>query len=84
MIRHHSLYPQQTTPLTFFEWASAYAANAFALVVCHDGPRRNDHLDYIVAEDPHCAFAVAVEAVPDGLTGPRVVVESDGFAVEIK
>lgn len=72
-----------TSALAFLDWASTVESSSFGLVIDHGSNRRNDHLDYILMEDPQARFVVGLTALPSQLDAERIRIDSDGFDAKL-
>jgi hypothetical protein len=69
-----------TSSFDFLTHAHTSRLSDLAVIVDHGRGRRDDHLQYVMFEDPGLAFCVHASAIPSDLP-PAVVVHSDGFRV---
>jgi hypothetical protein len=69
-----------TSSFDFLQYAHGANLRDVALVVDHGRARRNDHLQYVMFEDPGIAFCVHLSEAPSDLPS-TVSVDSDGFRV---
>jgi len=81
VVHLHEPAADGTGVLRFLAWATARELAGFGLLVDHGTNRRNDHLDYILVEDPGAAFVIAATGLPTIFDRPWLGIESDGFAV---
>jgi len=82
VIWHQEAGPTGTGALSFLEWAGTQNPFGFGLIVDHGESRRNDHLDYILTEDPEAVFVASATALPAAFDTPGLTLESDGFELQ--
>lgn len=80
VVRHQAAGERGMSTLPFLAWAQKEGVTSFGLLVDHGTARRNDHLDYILLEDPQAAFVVSVTNLPARLDAEPLRIDSDGFS----
>lgn len=78
VVSHHDA-PRGTTSFAFLQFIARHGLGGLALMVDHGRARRNDHLQYIMFEDPGISFLVNAADVPRDVDGRRLSLTSDGF-----
>lgn len=73
-----------TSALDFLAWANRQRPHGFGLLIDHGPFRYNDHLDYIMFEDPDASFVAAATELPEDLDGRSVTVKVRGFDTELR
>ncbi len=81
VVRH--LAGAGTSTLTLLEYALRMGWRDLAVVVDHGVRRHDDHLQFVVAEDPAVTWVGHTTGLPDELPGGPVRVRGDGFNVDI-
>jgi hypothetical protein len=84
VIRHSAQAEHSgVSALDFMDWANRMRPKGFGLIIDHGAYRQNDHLDYILGEDPDARFVIAATSLPPDLSGATVTVTCDGFDADV-
>jgi hypothetical protein len=73
-----------TTSLALLQFIARHSLDGLALLVDHGKARRNDHLQYIMFEDPGISFLVNAVNAPREIDGRRLSLTSDGFTALVR
>jgi hypothetical protein len=71
-----------TSSLDLLEFVDRHTLHDLAVLVDHGESRQDDHLQYLMHEDPGIAFLAHTTDVPDSIDGAGCLVNSDGFHVK--
>jgi hypothetical protein len=71
-----------TSSLDLLDFINIHKLQDLVVVVDHGESRQDDHLQYLMHEDPGIEFLAHTVDVPDSIDGAGCVVTSDGFHVK--
>jgi hypothetical protein len=79
----HDPAPGATSSFDLLRAAHQFDLSGLKVIVHHPGGRHDNHLQYVMFEDPGVEFCVGVSDCPAELP-PHLTVRSDGFGVEFE